>query len=63
MNFLGNLKNINYDTQNIEKFKDSTTNELFGALGFLSEINFEKEQKIRFKYLLQSYFYDTPLEV
>ena len=43
--FLGNLKNINYDTQNIEKFKDSTTNELFGALGFLSEINFEKEQK------------------
>ena len=40
--FKANLKNINYETKNIEVFKTKTTNELFGALGLLSEINFEK---------------------
>ena len=40
--FKANLKNINYETKNIEVFKRNTTNELFGALGLLSEINLEK---------------------
>ena len=41
-NFFGNLKNINYETKNIEEFKKDTTNELFGSLGLLSKINLEK---------------------
>ena len=40
--FKANLKNINYETKNIEIYKRNTTNELFGALGLLSEINYEK---------------------
>jgi LPS-assembly protein len=40
---LGKLKNINYEAKNIDIFKEETTNELYGALGLLSEINFQKE--------------------
>ena len=40
--FLGSIKNINYETKNIDNYKDKTTNELFGALGLASEINLEK---------------------
>ena len=40
---LGKLKNINYEAKNIDIFKKETTNELYGALGLLSEINFQKE--------------------
>ena len=39
---LGNIKNINYETKNVSIYKEDTTNELFGALGFLSEINLKK---------------------
>ena len=38
-----NFKNINYETKNVKEFKKEPTNELFGALGFLSEINLLKE--------------------
>jgi LPS-assembly protein len=41
-NILGNFKNINYDTKNIELYKNEPTNEFFGSLGFLSKIEFEK---------------------
>ena len=40
--FLGSIKNINYETKNIDNYKDKTTNELFGALGLASEINLQK---------------------
>ena len=40
---LGNLKNINYEVKNINKFKPDNTNELFGSIGFLSKINFFKK--------------------
>ena len=39
---LGNLKNINYETKNVDTYKDKTTNELFGALGFLTELSMQK---------------------
>ena len=42
---LGNVKNVNYETKNVELFKDETTNELFGALGYLSEVSFQKVEK------------------
>ena len=42
---LGNIKNVNYDSKNIDNYKESTTNELFGAIGLLSEFNLEKKVK------------------
>ena len=39
---LGNLRNINYSAKNIDKYKDDTTNELFGAIGYLAKLDFEK---------------------
>ena len=39
---LANLKNINYESKNIDIYKNNPTSELFGSLGLLSEINFEK---------------------
>ena len=39
---LANLKNINYEAKNVPKFKDKTTNELFGSLGLLTDINLKK---------------------
>ncbi len=42
--FLGTIKNINYETKNIDLYKQDTTNELFGAIGYLTEINLKKTQ-------------------
>ena len=39
---LGNIKNINYETKNIDLYKKDTTNELYGAFGYLTEIELEK---------------------
>ena len=39
---LGNLRNINYETKNVDLYKKDTTNEVFGALGYLTEVNFKK---------------------
>ena len=36
--FLGNLKNINYEAKNVDIYKDDTTNELFGAFGLATEM-------------------------
>ena len=43
--FLGKLRNINYEAKNIDSFKKDTTSEVFGALGLLSEIDFEKKKE------------------
>ncbi len=40
--FLGNLKNINYETRNVETFKEDSTNEIYGSLGYLSKINLQR---------------------
>ena len=39
---LANFKNINYESKNVDIYKKDPTTELFGSLGLLSEINFEK---------------------
>ena len=41
---LGNVKNINYEAKNVGKYKDKFTNELYGAIGLLSELNLQKMQ-------------------
>ena len=55
---LANLKNINYETKNIDIYKNDTTNELFGAFGYLGEIELEKKvnesnHSIKPKFLLR----------
>ena len=39
---MGHLKNINYETKNVKLYKKDTTSELFGALGYFSELNLKK---------------------
>ncbi len=39
---LANLKNINYETKNVDLYKNDATNEVFGSLGLFSQINLEK---------------------
>tara|TARA_B100000886_G_scaffold338063_1_gene300111 strand:+ start:200 stop:2596 length:2397 start_codon:yes stop_codon:yes gene_type:complete len=41
---LGNFKNLNYETDNIDVFKKDFTSELYGALGFSSELNLYKNK-------------------
>jgi len=43
--FLGQLKNVNYESKNISSYKQDATNEIFGALGYLSEIQLYKKTK------------------
>ena len=40
--FLANVRNINYEAKNIDIYKRDTTNELYGALGYLTQLNLEK---------------------
>ncbi len=40
---LGNLKNINYETKNIDVFKEDLTSEVFGSLGYLGKIDLLKK--------------------
>ncbi len=40
--FLANLKNINYESKNVDIYKDDPTSEYFGSIGLFSEINLEK---------------------
>ncbi len=42
---LGKLKNVNYEAKNTSVYKTDTTSEFFGAIGYLSEINFFKKVK------------------
>ncbi len=41
---LGNLRNINYETRNVNPYKKDPTSELYGALGFLAEVRLDKEK-------------------
>ncbi len=42
-NFLGKIKNVNYETKNVSNFKDNTTHELFGGIGYLTKLDLFKE--------------------
>ncbi len=51
-NFLGKIKNVNYEAKNTDEYKDDTTHELFGALGFLTKIDlFKKTDNDKTHYL------------
>ena len=39
----GNFKNINYETKNVDEYKDDDTSEFYGALGYLTDINLIKK--------------------
>jgi LPS-assembly protein len=39
---LANLKNINYESKNVNIYKNDPTSELFGSIGLLSEVNLQK---------------------
>ena len=41
---LGKIKNINYETKNVDIYKKDPTSEVYGALGFLTEVYLEKEK-------------------
>ena len=40
---LGKLKNVNYETKNTKEYKDEPTQEIFGALGYLTELDLYKK--------------------
>ena len=42
-NWLGTLKNVNYENKNTAEFKEEPSNELFGALGYLTKIDLFKK--------------------
>ena len=42
-NWLGALKNVNYENKNIAEFKEEPSNELFGALGYLAKLDLFKK--------------------
>ncbi len=46
-NFLGNLRNINYEAKNIDLYKKDQTSELFGALGLSTKLNLEKDNGLK----------------
>ena len=50
-NILGNIKNINYDSKNDTTYKNDPTSELFGTIGYLSELNLRKNNGLN-KHLL-----------
>ena len=39
---LTQLKNFNYETKNISKFKKETTSEFYGAIGYLASLDLFK---------------------
>ena len=41
-NWIGRLKNVNYETKNTSEYKDDPETEFFGALGYLSKIDLFK---------------------
>ena len=40
---LGQFKNVNYEANNVDLYKEEFTNEAYGAVGFLSELKLQKE--------------------
>ncbi len=49
---LSDLKNINYEYDNVEGFKTNTNNELFGAVGYLASLDLFKNTKNGSNHLL-----------
>ncbi|OUW10871.1 MAG: hypothetical protein CBD26_04090 [Candidatus Pelagibacter sp. TMED166] len=49
---LGKLKNVNYETKNTEIYKSDTTNELFGAVGYLAQIDLFKKMRDNTSHIL-----------
>ena len=41
---LAKIKNVNYEAKNTDNLKSEPTSELYGAMGYLSEINFYKQE-------------------
>ncbi len=50
-NFLGSFKNINYEAKNTDIFKEDTTSELFGAIGYEVGLDLFKIKKQTKQYL------------
>ena len=55
---LTNLRNINYEAKNVDTYKNDTTSEIYGSIGFLSQLNLEKispftKQKLKPKILFR----------
>ena len=50
---LTNLKNVNYETEKVTKFKKNTTHEIYGALGYLASIDLVKTGNKNFNHLLK----------
>ena len=42
---LVNIKNINYEAKNVDLYKKDPTSEVYGALGYLTELKLKKEKK------------------
>ena len=42
---IGKVKNINYEAKNITTLKETTVNELHGALGYLTKLELFKKNK------------------
>ncbi|MDC2987083.1 hypothetical protein OAY20_03185 [Candidatus Pelagibacter bacterium] len=56
--FLANVRNINYEAKNVDIYKKDTTSELYGAFGYLTQLNLEKtsynsKQKLKPKVLFR----------
>lgn len=48
-NWLGKIKNVNYEAKNTAEFKQDSQSELFGALGYLAKVDlFKKDNKSNF---------------
>ena len=54
--FLSNFKNINYESKNVSKYKDDPTSEIFGALGYQSQIKLEKNTGKNQHFLTPKFF-------
>ena len=50
-NFIGNLRNINYEAKNLDLYKNDFTSEIHGAIGLISKLNLEKDNGLRKHFL------------
>ena len=50
--FISNIKNVNYETNNISNFKEGNTNELHGAIGYHSKLELIKDNGLNNQSLL-----------
>ena len=41
---MGKIRNVNYEAQNISDYKTNSTHEVYGALGYLAEIDLFKRK-------------------